>query len=115
MLPQDTSPAVPNANAPSTLPSLTMSLMDTSFDTTNTNTPTNTNDDGYKNTNNYMRYVSKTCCSSSNNGAEVPSKYTIMEPTHKDMPPPHMYNALQLLFLSKPYKNTEDYVDAFPL
>ena len=80
-----------------------------------TNTPTNTNDDGYKNTNNYMRYVSKTCCSSSNNGAEVPSKYTIMEPTHKDMPPPHMYNALQLLFLSKPYKNTEDYVDAFSL
>ena len=81
-----------------------------------TNTPTNTNDDGYKNTNNYMRYVSKTCCSSSNNGAEVPSKYTIMEPTHKDMSPPHMYNALQLLiFLSKPYKNTEDYVDAFSL
>ena len=33
----------PNANAPSTLPSLTMSPMDTSFDTTNTNTPTNTN------------------------------------------------------------------------
>ena len=62
-----------------------------------------------------MRYVSKTCCSSSNNGAEVPSKYTIMEPTHKDMPPPQMYNALQLLFLSKPYKNTEDYVDAFSL
>ena len=46
---------------------------------------------------------------------EVPGKYTIMEPTHKDMPPPHMYNALQLLFLSKPYKNTEDYVDAFSL